>query len=396
MIQKLRWKVVALNMLFVAVILSAVFVGVFFSTRSNLERSMEAQLQLALSGDPQALRPGQGTQPCFVAEILPSGTVRITGSDYYQSYDEQDLLDIVQSCLQRSEYSGTLPEHHLRYLRSDGLLSTRIAFTDNTLERSTLHSLTGTLLMVVLIALVVLFLFSYLLSGLVTRPVDRAWTEQKRFLSDASHELKTPLTVIMSSADLLAEGLSNHDQLYVDNIRTESRRMKTLVEDMLTLSRAEGLGQQSPHTALDFSDLVTDTALRFEPVAYEAQRQLNYTIASDLRVSGSIEQLRQLLDVLLDNAIKYASDNSTIRLDLRQEGRSARLLVENAGEPIPPEKLSHLFDRFYRADASRSGPNGFGLGLSIAQAIANQHGGSIRCESDSRSTRFFVTLPLCK
>ena len=181
MIQKLRWKVVALNMLFVAVILAAVFAGVFFSTRSNLERGMEAQLQLALSGDPQALRPGEGAQPCFVVEILPSGTVRITGSDYYQLYDEQDLLDIVQACLQRPEYSGTLPEHHLRYLRSDGLLSTRIAFTDNTLERSTLRSLTGTLLLVVLIALVVLFLFSYLLSGLVTRPVDRAWTEQKRF-----------------------------------------------------------------------------------------------------------------------------------------------------------------------------------------------------------------------
>ncbi|MBQ0037570.1 MAG: HAMP domain-containing histidine kinase [Clostridiales bacterium] len=395
MIRKLRWKVVWMNMLFVAAVLLAVFAGIFLSTRSNLERNIHQQLQQALMGDPQALRPGEGTQPCFVAEVTTSGTVHITSSSYYQLYDEQAMLTVVQDCLHQPEDSGILKEQHLRYLRSAGLLTVRIAFTDSTLEQATLRSLTATLLLIELGALAVLFVFSYLLSGVVTRPVGQAWMEQQRFLSDASHELKTPLTVILSSADLLSGALPANEQHYVDNIQAEGQRMKTLVEDMLTLSRAEGQGQQVPHTALDLSDLVTDAVLRFEPVAYETQQCLAYTVAPDLRVSGHAVHLSQLLDILLDNAVKYASAQSTIRLELKQEGRNARILVENEGTPIPPEKLPHLFDRFYRADESRGTTVGFGLGLSIAQAVAKEHHGTIRCESDSRSTRFYVTLPLC-
>lgn len=396
MIRKLRWKVVGLNMLLVTAVLLAVLAGAFFATRSNLERSTQQHLQQALNGNPQALRPGEGIQPCFVAEVLPGGTVAISSSDYYQLYDEEELLDIVRECLKSPEDFGVLPGHHLRYLRSGGNLGIRIAFTDSTMEQAMLRSLVTTLLLIMLLALAVLFACSYLLSGLITRPVSTAWEDQKRFLSDASHELKTPLTVILSSADLLGEELAGGGGRYVENIRAEGQRMKTLVEDMLTLSRAEGQGHQSPHTVLDLTDLVTDTVLRFEPVAYEAHRQLTYTIAPHLRLSGSAGQLSQMVGVLLDNAIKYAPADSVIRLELGQEGHNARLLVENGGEPIPKEKLSHLFDRFYRADESRGSCAGFGLGLPIAQAIAKQHGGTVRCESDSRSTRFYVTLPLCK
>ena len=143
---------------------------------------------------------------------------------------------------------------------------------------------------------------------------------------------------------------------------------------------------------VDLSDAVVDTALRFEPVAFEAGRQLSYDIDEGITVTGSRDQLQQVAGVLLDNAIKYASQGAGVYMTLTQAERKAVLTVENGGPPIPPEVLPHLFDRFYRADGSRT-QGGFGLGLSIAQAIVREHKGTIRCESDRRSTRFIVTLP---
>ncbi len=398
MIKKLRWKVVAVTMTVVTAVLLLALTAVFFSSRSAMESRTREQLQQALQGAMGGpAQPGRdGGVPCFTAEVFAGGTVRVSGSSYFDLDDEDDILEIVEECLERREDSGVLEDCHLRYLRERGPLSIRIAFADSTLEQSTLRSLTGTTVLIGLAAFAVLFGFSYLLSGFVTRPVEKAWQEQQRFLSDASHELKTPLTVILSSADLLSETLPTESQSYADNIRSESRRMKKLVESMLTLARADDGTHKLVFSPLDFSDVVTDTALLFEPVAFEANRQLLYDIQERLHVSGDGDKLRQLVSILLDNAIKYAPEHEPIRLTLTGEDKSARLTVENGGSPMAPEVVSHIFDRFYRADNARSGTEGFGLGLSIAKSIVTEHGGSIRCESDSRSTRFIVTLPLEK
>lgn len=398
MIRKLRWKVVAVTMTVVAAVLLAALVAVFFSSRASLQSRTREQLQQALQGALNGpTQPGQsGGIPCWTAEIFAGGTVRVSGSSYFDLDDEDDLLEIVEDALERREDSGVLEDCHMRYLREAGPLSIRIAFADSSMEQSTLRSLTGTTVLIGVIAFVVLFGFSYLLSGVVTRPVEKAWQEQQRFLSDASHELKTPLTVIMSSADLLSGTLPEEGQGYVDNIRSESRRMKKLVESMLTLARADDGGHKLVFTPLDLSDVVTDTALLFEPVAFEADRQLLYNIQEGLRAAGDADKLRQLVGILLDNAIKYAPAHSPIHLTLAGQEKNALLTVENGGEPIPPHVIPHLFDRFYRADGSRSATEGFGLGLSIAQSIVKEHRGTIRCESDSRSTRFLVTLPLEK
>ena len=241
--------------------------------------------------------------------------------------------------------------------------------------------------------LAVLFACSYVLSGAVTRPVDRAWQQQKQFLSDASHELKTPLTVILSSAELLEQSAAPEQKQYVDNVRAESRRMKRLVEDMLTLSRVERGGEHLPDTTADLSDAAADAALRFEPVAYEAGHTLSYDIAPGLLVRGDSGKLEQAVAVLLDNAIKYAAPGTEVRLDAARQGKNACLWVENEGDPIPADKLPHIFDRFYRADASRTDGGSFGLGLPIARAIVEAHRGTLRCDSGGHTTRFTITLP---
>lgn len=396
MIRRLRWKVVAVTMAVVTAVLLGAMTTVFLASRASLESQSREQLRQALQGD--AFAPGAPDRAAgrtFVAEVFAGGTVRVSESVFQDLGDEETVLAVINDCLARQEDSGLLPDYDLRYLRQVSPLSIRIAFADSTMERTTLRSMLGTVVLVGAAAFLALLGLSYLLSGFVTRPVNEAWRRQQQFLSDASHELKTPLTVIMSSADLLAETAPDSAG-YVDNIRSESRRMKKLVESMLTLARADDGTHRASYVELDWSDVVADAALAFEPVAFEAHRQLLYDIDEGVRVVGDGDQLRQVTAVLLDNAIKYAPEGSEIRLRFKAEDRQARLTVENGGAPIPPEKLTHLFDRFYRLDDARSGAEGFGLGLSIARSIVTGHGGTIRCESDRRSTRFIVTLPVKK
>ena len=395
MIRRLRWKVIGLNMGMVFCVLLAVFAAVYFSSRAGIARSVQHQLQQVLqTGSGYDLsQPGQEGVPCFVAEVYASGTVRVSGNSYYDLTDKEALVDIVTAALTADSDEGVLAEHHLRYLRQTGLLSTRIAFTDSTLEQATLRSLLTGSLLIGLAALAVLFVCSYVLSGAVTRPVGRAWQQQKQFLSDASHELKTPLTVILSSTELLEQSAAPEQKQYVDNIRAESRRMKQLVEDMLTLSRIQRSDAPLPDTAADLSDAAANVALRFEPVAYEAGLTLSSDIAPGLLVRGDSDKLEQAVAVLLDNAIKYAAPGTEVRLDAVRQGKNACLWVENEGDPIPADKLPHIFDRFYRADESRTDGGSFGLGLSIAKAIVEAHRGVIRCDSGGSTTRFTITLP---
>ena len=388
MIRKLRWKITGVTLLVAALVLTAVFACVYLFSRNNIAESYEYQLrQAVVSGTSEA------RVPCFVAEVLPSGTVRVSGSNYYDLQDEDTLLPLVTAALSADADSGVLRTQHMRYLRLEGALTVRIAFMDSTFEQATLRALVRVCLLIGAAALLVLFGLSWLLSGFVTRPVARTWQNQQQFLSDASHELKTPLTVILSSADLLKTSAQPEQRQYVDNISVESRRMKALVEDMLTLSRTES-GRAAPFAPLDLSDLVTDAALRFEPVAFEAGHPLQYDIQNGASLSGDRQQLDQLLDILLDNAVKYAAKDAPIRLTLDISGKNAVLAVENPGDPIPPDKLPHLFDRFYRLDDARTGAGGFGLGLAIAQQIVRRHKGAITAASDARATRFTVTLPL--
>ena len=387
MIQKLRKKVVGLTVLFVAVLLAAVLLSLFFSARNTIAQRSTEQLLTALQFGVE-----QAETPCFIAEVLPSGTVRVSGSNYYDLSDHEALSEAVEAAMHSGLRQGVLREQGLRFCRQDGLLTVRIAFMDSSFEQDTLRSLTliGALLFVV--ALAVVAALGWLLAGYITRPVERAWKREKQFLADASHELKTPLTVILSSSALLEETADEEQVVYVENIRAEGQRMKALVEDMLTLWRTEEAKPVLAPTSL--SEIVTEAALRFEPVAFEAGHALHYDIENELHILGEAEQLRRLVNILLDNAVKYAASNTAVRMTLDKVGKQAVLAVENEGVPIPAEKLEHLFDRFYRADESRGEAKGFGLGLAIAREIVHGHRGAISARSDERATVFTVTLPL--
>lgn len=387
MIKKLRKKVMGLTVLFVAVLLSAVLLSLFFSARGTITQRSTQQLQAALQFGVE-----RAETPCFIAEVLPSGTVRVSGSNYYNLNDHEALSEAVEAAMSSGLRQGVLRQQGLRFCRQDGLLTVRIAFMDSSFEQDTLRSLTLAGALLFAAALAVVAALGWLLAGYITRPVERAWKRERQFLADASHELKTPLTVILSSSALLEETADDEQQPYVENIRAESQRMRSLVEDMLTLWRTEETTPTLVSTSL--SEVVTEAVLRFEPVAFEAGHALHYDIENELSLMGQEETLRRLVNILLDNAVKYAAPNTAVKLTLDKVGKQAVLAVENEGEPIPPEKLQHIFDRFYRADESRGEAKGFGLGLAIAQEIVRGHRGNISARSDERYTVFTVTLPL--
>ncbi len=396
MIKKLKWKFVCINMLTVSAVLLAIFLAVFLVSRENIrENSMEVLRRVITLDEAPTLSGGSGNVqiPYFTVRIF-GDTAYLAGGSYYEFESQQQLQDILAACLAQQQESGVLERYGLRYLRSDSLFAEKIAFVDTSFEDATLRSLSLTMISMMLPALLALFGLSLFLAGRAVRPVARAMEQQRQFLSDASHELKTPLTVILSNVDLLEEELPGGESLrWLGNIEAESRKMKTLVEEMLTLERTEAV--QSPAFApLPFSELVMEEILRFEPLAFEAGKPLQETLAEGLTVSGSGESLHRAVSVLLDNAIRYGLTGEAIPVTLRSEGRRALLTVSNAAAPMTEEQLSHLFQRFYRADSSRGEQKGFGLGLPIARAVARQHGGDLRADYVSGRLSFTLSLPL--
>ena len=405
-IKKLRWQFVAACMGLIAIVLAIVFGCVWASAQSALERSSHTALEQALSRRGGDLLPGfhqsggddQVLLPYFTVQVWGT-TVYVTGGTYSGLEDTDALTAILTDCLSQEADEGSLSDYSLRYLRQDDGLYTQIAFVDISLETAALRQMMASYLRIALLSLALLAGASFLLSLRVTRPVERAWRQQRQFFSDASHELKTPLTVILSNAEMLeTSDLPERESRWRDNILSESRQMKTLVEEMLTLSRTEDAQRKPTVADVDLSDLSEDCALAFEPVAFEAGKPLSWNVTPALTVSGDGEKLRRLLSILLDNAAKYGAPGEGIVLSLRAERSQAVLSVSNGsgGHPIPPEELPRLFERFYRADASRGEQSGFGLGLPIAQAIAKEHHGALRAESDEKTTRFTFTLPLKK
>ena len=254
--------------------------------------------------------------------------------------------------------------------------------------------------MVGALALGVFFLISLLLSSLALRPAAAAWEQQRRFVADASHELKTPLTVILTNTGILLSHTGDpiaKQQKWVEYIRDEAQRMRTLVEDLLFLAKNDGerTGELQPEPVA-LTELVWSALLPFEPVAFEQGVELVSDVEERIGIIGRADQLRRLVAILLDNAVKYAGPGGKVVLRLELgEKNGVRLTVNNTGAPIPPEHLPHLFERFYRADDSRArASGGYGLGLSIAKSIVDKHRGTIAVTSTVEAgTTFTVKLP---
>ena len=238
--------------------------------------------------------------------------------------------------------------------------------------------------------------FFYRLSSRLTLPVENAMREEKEFIANAGHELKTPVAVIKANADVLEKETGRSK--WLDYIHSETDRMTDLITQMLQLSRLDWeinsplRPEQAPVT--DLYPPVMESALPFESAAYESGCTLEINASENTRACVSPQDAGQMTAILLDNAVRHAGRGGSIRLDLRKVKGGAELSVSNTGQPIPQEELPRLFERFHRSDPSRKYDSGtFGLGLSILRSLAEKNRGSVVCTSDEKETRFTVRLP---
>ena len=239
------------------------------------------------------------------------------------------------------------------------------------------------------------FVIVTLASKKAVEPTIRSMEQQKQFITNASHELKTPLTVISANMDLLQ--METPENQWVRSTQKQAAQMRHLVDELVYLSRMEEENAPLTMELLDMNVLLADTAAPFIDMAEFQGREFQLRMEKELRVMGDLASIQRLISTLCDNAVKYASGEGPIRIDALSEGRFLALNVSNEVEqPLTKEQCSQLFDRFYRADASRSKEkqNGFGIGLAIAAAIVQKHGGSISAAmTDENRLTFFVSLP---
>ncbi len=321
------------------------------------------------------------TQSGEVAEIN-------NGNSAVQS--EDTLLEIASAAVKSGKESGSSGNIYYRVATHGD--RTVVAMIDGTIDDGNLRLLFRQMLIIGSVAVAVLLVISVIIARRIVRPLEENDKKQKRFVSDAGHELKTPVAVISANSELLKRQLGDNE--WLSNIDYENERMSELIRQLLALSKAEN--GEIPKETLDFSKLVNGEVLPFESLAFEKGKRITAETEDGIYTEGNGGQLKQLVSILLDNALSHGTDDE-ISLSLKSERHFAVLEVANGAKVLEEEQLKHLFDRFYRTDGAREDTGShYGLGLSIAQAVTEAHRGQIYAGYKNGKAVFTVKIPIKK
>ena len=399
MIRKLRIKFICINMAIVTAMLLVIFGMVLRFTSDSLEQQSLDMLQTVVEDRKPLIswdkpRENQPALPYFSVSVNLWGEVTATAGGYYDLSDPDTVEQVLRLALGAQEETGYLKAYRLRYQKQTRPFGQTVVFVDVSSQLDTLESLAKSCLVIGFLSLSVFLGLSILLARWAIRPVETAWNQQRQFVADASHELKTPLTVILTNAELLQSPEYDEAQKnqFVSSILTMSTQMRGLVESLLELARVDSGTTKMAFSPLDYSALVQDALLPFEPVYFEKGLSLESDLVPGIHIQGSEAHLRQVVEILLDNAAKYSNDAGAVRVLLQLRGHQCLLSVANPGPAISREDLKNIFQRFYRVDKARAMNHSYGLGLSIAQTIVLNHGGKIWAESSQGVNTFFVQL----
>lgn len=398
MLKKLRLKFALITTAITTALLLAVLAYLLLSTANNMEqRSLQGLRETASAPLPPDEHKKQPHKPYFTLEYGPDGPLVIYGKRSFALNDPEYLQSIWDQVTQTDAVTGVLDSYGLRYYRTAGMQSEAIFFTDISDDQQILRNLLVNCLIIGAGGFLCLLGLSFLLAHWAVKPVEQAWLEQRQFIADASHELKTPLTVITTSTELLAQeeaGDPQRDRL-LRNIQLMSQQMRALIESLLELARLDNGAVRNTFQQVDLSSTVSDASLLFEPVLYEAGLALDVRITPGITVRGSRDHLRRVAESLLDNAVKYAQPGAPVTVTLEKSGhRECLLRLSNACEDLSSADLENIFLRFYRIDKPRTDRDSYGLGLSIIRSIAEAHGGKAWAESKEGRVTFCVRLPM--
>ena len=408
MLARLRREFIAITMLLVGLVLIGVLGMTLFTNAMTLRSITSRILSKAIAGDITSAQIGDTTGEqsaeimlAVVVDVRRDGTTTIIGDSPLEISPER-LENVIEEVLSASSQTGECADYPISWERAEQPWGMRIALVDTFSRDAALRyqAFNGTIIFFV--SMLALFAVSYVLSGWALRPVERAWSQQHRFVSDASHELKTPLTVILANMQILQrqESIDAESKRWVTSTIDEATHMKQLVEELLSLAQADertaaGVSLKDKAENIVISDIVESCCLEFDPVAFERGCLIEESIEPGLCARIGKEAFQRVVRILLDNATKYAPEGTLVRVRLAREGKRSALAVQNLGEVIAPDDLEHLFDRFYRSDKARErqGEGGFGLGLAIARSIVDSFGGSMTARSnEAEGTTITVVL----
>ena len=325
----------------------------------------------------------------YSVAISNNGSVLAVDNGNKELYNNDELTQIAKSILDEKKYSGRTS--NLSYVVRDKNGYTLVAFMDNTVSEAGLRTMLRYVLIVGFTSIIGMFLISLPLSKRIIKPLEENDRKQKQFISDASHELKTPVAIIGTNTELLSREIGNNE--WLENIKYENERMGILIKQLLDLSHAEDVIVSMEN--INFSRIILGEILAFESFAFEKGKEFIIDIDEDVYLIGNQIQLKQLVSILLDNAIRHSSGKN-ININLKRKNNTIELNLINDSNEIPQEKLNHIFDRFYRVDEVRNSEDlHYGIGLSIAKAIVEKHGGNIEVLTKNRKfkliIKFFIT-----
>lgn len=420
MFKKLRNKFLILNLVIISVMMLIAFTSIYVITYNNTRKDIDMALHsISESGrkmneNPKATRPNPGISqqpPDFGTKQPPperSVSFTLITDKYWNIVDsfsafsmDEEFYETAKNTVQSQKINmGKFKQDgtYWAFMIKPGFDSYKIVFLDITSQQAFLTNLIYTFLVVALVMLIFIFFISSFFANRSIKPIKEAFDKQKQFIADASHELKTPLTVINTNVDVLlsnGEDTINTQSKWLYYIKSESERMNKLTNDLLYLTQIDYSDIRMIFTDFNMSETVENIILTMEAVIFENSISLHYDIEPNLITHGNSEQIQQVVMILLDNAVKYANSKGTINISLKRHYNTLHLSVTNTGEGIPEEHLDKIFDRFYRTDKSRARKSGgYGLGLAIAKAIIEQHDGKITVKSVvNESTTFTVELP---
>ncbi len=402
MIKKLRIKLVTAAMLSLLVVLTAIIGIAGAMTYRNIISEADSKLQLL--SENSGLLPkniddhGKQFSPempfevrFFSVSYSDDNSTPSVNTGRIAAVDTEQAISYADKIIADGSTSGFVDTYRFTVI-ADTEGTSQVYFLDCYRELQSYHDFLQSSIAISLVGFIGVLILLILTSGRIIKPVSESYEKQKRFITDAGHELKTPLTIISADTEVLEMDYGENE--WLNDIRSQTTRLADLTNNLVFLARMEEQPQVE-YTEFSLSDAAWEAADEFQAVAKSKEKTLTAAIEPKLRMCGDEKTIRRLMAIFLDNAIKYTNEHGEIRLTLDKRRGHLRLQVYNTTDHIAKESLAHLFDRFYRTDASRNSKNGgYGLGLSIAAAIVASHHGKITATTaDEKSLLITVSFP---
>lgn len=416
MIRKLKLKVILMTAISLWVLLTALVAGMNIINYTAVVHEADEILSILSQNDgsfsglfddqdfvplpnmpegeerlPEQLSPETPYESRYFSVLLsPTGQTVVTDVRKIASVDKEQAVAYARQATEEAGFVGEF--RYIRAQKPNGL--TRVTFLDCRRRMEAFRTFLYSSISIATAGYVVVFGLIFFLAGRIVRPLAQSYEKQKRFITDAGHEMKTPLTIISANTDLLEMELGNNESL--TDIRQQTKRLAELTNDLVSLARMEEAETSIPKLPFPVSEVVQEAAEPYRNLFTAAGKTVRIKVQPMLTLNGSEQAIRQLIGILLDNALKYSAPGSQTDLQLTRQGSTLQLTVENPVlQPMKAEELEQIFDRFYRPDSDRnSATGGHGIGLSLAKAAVAAHSGRISAHQEGNMFRITASFPL--